>query len=71
MAEPLIVSKSMTPVGNGRVIGTRGTGSGVTVQNYQDNTVTTQVDLSYAEYADFRTKFAEKFGVKLPNYIEP
>ncbi|WP_280290612.1 hypothetical protein [Pseudomonas sp. BN417] len=71
MAEPLIVSKSMTPVGNGRVIGTRGTGNGVTVQNYQGDTLTTQVDLSYAEYAQFREDFAAKFGVKLPNYIEP
>ncbi|WP_179059269.1 hypothetical protein [Pseudomonas taiwanensis] len=71
MAKTLIVSKSMTPVGNGRTLGTYRTAGGVTVQNYQDNSVTTQVELSYAEYADFRTKFAEKFGVKLPNYLEP
>ncbi|NWL79548.1 hypothetical protein DM872_22100 [Pseudomonas taiwanensis] len=71
MALEITVSKSWTDVGNGRTIGTFRSASGVTVQNYQDNTVTTQVELTYPEYAQLRDDFLGKFGVILPNYQPP
>ncbi|MCY1286392.1 hypothetical protein D9M70_353610 [compost metagenome] len=71
MALDITIGKSWTDVGNGRTIGTYRVPGGVAVQNYQDGTVTTQVELSYPEYAQFRDDFLAKFGVTLPNYLPP